>query len=510
MYDPEADSAYRAVPTIPWPSQVEFARWMQERRAASEDAFLKKSRKIGISWTVLQYILWCFIFEPGFKCLIGSRAEYSVDNRGDMNALFPKLRFLLDLLPDHIRPEVVDVFMKIESPETGAVITGQSANRQFGASGRVSLIFMDEAARLDSPMAARIWEATESVGPRLFVFNAPDSRGHFVCQQMAQLPARMCMHLTWRANPHAPEDFPELMTVPRGSLTRSQFDQSYEGIDGAGKIGLILSASEAVNGYGDGELVEGERETLPLFVSWDHGSGFRKQVAVFLLLRMGPEPQILVDLVVSFGRIPFCDPTGRDESCLDIVDRIIRTDYGRERAVFHTGDSSGGQRESTQLSRIEYLRGYESIHGGYPMEWQEQQEIVDPHNTGGQDFLHLIVNQTPWKLKIIEEITQPMLNAGTLRMHRTRASEALEAANEWAWDLPKGLNEHEAGMVSKAQHRMGKAASSDRAEPAFIYGPFAVIWWLNQQRMTSEAPAMPPQEALDYIGESAALSYLGA
>lgn len=480
MFDPDAPQGQREVPCIPWDSQVEFIEWMQERRAAGESAFLKKSRKIGISWTVLIYFTWCFLFEKGFKGLIGSRVQQQVDHPGDMNALFPKIRWLLRMLPKHLRPNPEtydDVFMKIQNREMDTVITGESTNLQFGAAGRVNMVFIDEAARINSPLLAQIWEATESVGPRLLVFNAADSVGHFVRQQMDKVPARMCRIMDWRADPRRPKDFKALKCIPVGDLTESQFSQSYDCQDGAGRIGTILSVSEAVNGYRDDSsgFDPEMRRKQDVIVAWDWGSGPRKQVTAFLMLELGPQPIIRIDKVIPWGRVPFFDPTRREDTQLERVKRILEEEYGGP-AVFHTGDSAGGQKESTQMSRIDSLRAF-----GF--RWEDQQTIVDPWSKGGDEVFQ--VNHTPWKLHIVETITQPMLNAGHLLIHTERAADALEAGQEWSWAIPQGLSEFEAQRLNREHHRMEKTAISDIAEPVFLYGPHAVTWYLKALRAGS-------------------------
>ena len=487
MYDPDAAPEHRQVPCLPWASQVEFIAWMVDRRTAGEDAFLKKSRKIGISWTVLLYFAWCFLFERSFRGLIGSRVEKMVDNRGDLSALFPKLRWILSMLPEHLKPagdDFVDVYLKLQNKAMDTVITGESTNLQFGAAGRVGLVFIDEAGRVPSPMLQRIWESTESVGPRLLVFNATYSRGHFAEHQMSKLTGRMCKVMDWRADPRRPDDFPVQMTVPIGSLTRPQFDLSYGCKSGAGRLGAILSLSEAINGYRDSSpgFDPAWRKSQHVVVAWDFGSGYRKLVCAFLMLELGPEPTIRIDKVIPWGAVPFYDPRDEEETVLTRVDAILEREYGGP-AAFHTGDASGSQRDTTQMGRIEMMKRRGWV-------WHDQQAIVDPWDEGGDEVFH--VNHTPWKEYIVETETQPMLNSGHLLIHAERAAEAMEAGQEWSWKIPGNLTEHEAQRLDKAHHKMEKTAVSDIAEPCFLYGVHGVLWYLKALRAASTPMELPP------------------
>ena len=125
---------------------------------AGEDIGLEKTRDMGASWMVLLIFLW-FWLDPkgGSDFLLGSRIEDYVDKKGDMRALLPKVRYAFYKLPKWLWPKEFsskthDNFMRLQNPDTGSSITGESNNANFSTGGRYTAILFDEQAK---------WEGTD-------------------------------------------------------------------------------------------------------------------------------------------------------------------------------------------------------------------------------------------------------------------------------------------------------------------------------------------------------------
>lgn len=411
----------RQVPFQPWPSQVETAGWIQERREAGDEALILKSREIGLSWLVLHYCLWCWIFEDGFSALLGSRKQETVDRKGDMTALFPKLRWLLKRQPAHIRPrEVSDKLLVLENHERHSEITGESANPEFGAAGRKSVVFIDEAARVPSRILRHIWTATESVGGlRLLVFTAAPSKAHFVNELLGRLDARRVRILTWRADPSRDETWRRSRIVPEGGLSPEEFDESYDCKSGATATGNAfrirretLIYHEKSEGF-DPEI----RKTAPLITGCDWGTGPKSLAAIGAMIEWGPRPRILIDFA--------CGWPGKTDFALTALPELA-AEHGRYgRAGLVTGDPAGKQTERDGRSYVADVQAY----GGFA--WVPLQPVIEP----GQDPLR--INSTAWKRWAVK-LCQRMMDDGTLLVHERCEDVLIWALERWSWNVPEG------------------------------------------------------------------------
>lgn len=135
-----------------WPRQVEFIRWLQDRMAAEEQGLCEKSRDAGISYLCVGFALHQWLFSPGFSATFGSRKVDYVDMKNNPDALFPKMRIMLDRLPAWMLPEGFDrrkhdTKLMLFNPANEAVITGEGGEN-MGRGGRSTLYVLDEAAHV--------------------------------------------------------------------------------------------------------------------------------------------------------------------------------------------------------------------------------------------------------------------------------------------------------------------------------------------------------------------------
>ena len=118
-----------------------------------KDIPIEKSRDMGASWMIILIFLWFWLDSTGgADFLVGSRIEDYVDKKGDMRTLIEKARYALKRLPYWLKPKGFQVkhhdnFMKLQNPETGASITGESNNPNFSTGGRYLAILFDEFAK---------------------------------------------------------------------------------------------------------------------------------------------------------------------------------------------------------------------------------------------------------------------------------------------------------------------------------------------------------------------------
>ena len=89
---------------------------------------VEKSRDMGATWLACAFSIWLWIFYPGASIGWGSRKEQLVDNIGDPDSIFEKMRMLIRNIPRCFLPEGFTErssfsFMRIINQETGSTIT---------------------------------------------------------------------------------------------------------------------------------------------------------------------------------------------------------------------------------------------------------------------------------------------------------------------------------------------------------------------------------------------------
>jgi len=143
------------MPFDPWPKQIAYLRWLDERERFQKGGLVEKSRDGGLSYLCCAFAVHRWLFRDGYSVGFGSRKEIYVDNAGDPDSLFEKLRIIIDHLPGWMllagynRKQHL-TFCKIINPENGNTITGEAGDN-IGRGGRKSIYFVDEAAFIERP-----------------------------------------------------------------------------------------------------------------------------------------------------------------------------------------------------------------------------------------------------------------------------------------------------------------------------------------------------------------------
>jgi len=143
------------IPFILFPKQREFVNWVLDRWDGRQDGLAEKSRDMGVSWLSAAIAAWMWTFKKGTVIGFGSRKEQYVDDIGNPNSLFWKIRSFIDWLPPEFKPEGYDQkkhapFMRIMNPVNGATIIGEAGDN-IGRGGRTSIYFKDESAFYERP-----------------------------------------------------------------------------------------------------------------------------------------------------------------------------------------------------------------------------------------------------------------------------------------------------------------------------------------------------------------------
>lgn len=153
------------------------------------DLGIEKSRDMGASWMVLYVFLWFWIFRENSDFKMGSWREDYVDEIGNMDTLFGKLRFAMQFIPGWMLPpgyieKKHSTFCKLVNPKNGNTISGEAPTVHFGSGGRRKAVFLDEYSKWDPKAASSAWTATADVTKCRVVVGTPYGSGNKYAELM--------------------------------------------------------------------------------------------------------------------------------------------------------------------------------------------------------------------------------------------------------------------------------------------------------------------------------------
>lgn len=154
--DPDNDKAPpKVMPFMLFYRQREFIDCLYECWRNRQNILTEKCRDMGATWECCAFAAWMWRFHSESAIGFGSRKEEYVDKKGDLKAIFPKIRMMIEWWPDFVQPagfvmERDATYMKIINPENGSIITGEAGDN-LGRGGRTSIFFKDESAHYERP-----------------------------------------------------------------------------------------------------------------------------------------------------------------------------------------------------------------------------------------------------------------------------------------------------------------------------------------------------------------------
>lgn len=348
------------VPFDLYPFQVDFLLWLEARYAEHRDAFVEKSRDMGVTWCAVAWLTWHWLVDEVFTALVGSYTEAAVDNFLH-ESVFGKIEGLLLHLPPWIQDRCLFDARNPESRKhlavvnraTGSTINGHSSEPRFSRGGRYSAIVLDEFSKW--AFGEQVLQSTADASPfRLFVAT-PQGMNSSGRLRHADPPKVAVYTLHWRLHPKKDDAWYEQECARRTpEQVAQELDISYE----RSVAGRVYPEWDRVPA-GDYPYVPG----WPLFVSWDFGLD---DATALIWWQKNPSNALYraIDYHESSGRaitayLPFL--TGQFASGLpygfsDEELAKIESHRGWGAAV-HYGDPAGAQRNQvTGTSVIQELR----------------------------------------------------------------------------------------------------------------------------------------------------------
>lgn len=170
------------LPFLTYEYQIEYIQLIEDHIVRGEDLLTEKARDMGATEIVLGVFLKRWLFN-GDSFLTGSRIEKYIDEKGNMQTHFERLRYKLGFIPYWMLPVGFDArlhsgYMKLVNPESKNAIIGEAMTKDFSRQGRFKAELLDEFAFADDPEAT--WRATADSTPcRLPVSTANGEDNYF-------------------------------------------------------------------------------------------------------------------------------------------------------------------------------------------------------------------------------------------------------------------------------------------------------------------------------------------
>lgn len=156
-YDPRkaGSDLSTTMPFVPFDKQEELTEFLLACVEAQQSGLVEKARDMGATWIACAFSVWLWLYHEGASVGWGSRKEKIVDQIGDPDSIFEKMRIIIRhlprfMLPAGFRPDEHMPHMRIINPANGATITGEAGDN-IGRGGRKLIYFKDESAHYERP-----------------------------------------------------------------------------------------------------------------------------------------------------------------------------------------------------------------------------------------------------------------------------------------------------------------------------------------------------------------------
>ena len=483
--NPHASTAdSRVVPLVCWPGQIAYLWWLrtglEEGMVTGREAIriINKARSVGVSWGFCHILAHRLLFERGFAGKVGSLTGNEVDD-GTSYSLMGKIRYVWSQQPTYLLPDyplsyekaeeaIGFVRSRVENRRLRSVVRGENMTRNFGRSGRETVVVLDEFAGLPAQLQESIRTSSTSVSVSTWSVSTPRGRGNRFHREWEAAPDEQKLVIRWTLDPRRDDTwFENLLIENGGNLTWDQraqeYDCSFAGITGH----RIWQHDQEAVLYDEDDpdwqaLCFDARRRWTVIGGMDFGDGPSATVYRGALVdwdaalandEYGLLPRLWWDAeIYGFRSLP-------DE----IGPRIVEAqgDYGGQWRVY--GDPAGKHK------LVRDIPSWESDLNrlGVPLVCLDEDPFA-----------------RRYMLDKAIELVAEMMRLGLWRVHR-RCTLSLTSEEQWAWDVPPGLTIEQ---VNKAAIKWKKDGPSHACE-AGIYGAMAAIFY-HQPRVIAESDAL--------------------
>lgn len=204
-------------PFIPFGWQVELIRWFEAHMDEEmSDGYISKARGLGATWIFCWIAIHGWLWRSPFDSLLVSRNAEQVDRKFDKKAMFTKIQFFMDHLPERLLPSGFDPDIHrnvrlIYNPENGNTISGDATTVKAGRGDRATFILYDEAAAI--PDFDATWGTGGGTTDHRFAISTEsmDEGGvfHTMWVKAKATNPNAVLELDWWRNPYFDEEWYE-------------------------------------------------------------------------------------------------------------------------------------------------------------------------------------------------------------------------------------------------------------------------------------------------------------
>lgn len=246
-----------------------------EESGNDNEILVDKPRGMGLTWLLVAYFVWRWLFKPNWTCFILSRTETEVDDGTSQpqGSIMSKMRWMLGKMPKWLLPEgfklkaekgnANDSTLKIINPVLKSGIFGSSTNSNAGRSRRYSMVFVDECFSIER--FTEVHRSLTSVARvQLYVSTTKASREAKNFRDSIKL--ENYISLEWRQHPWKDEEWYQLQ------LQKAEFDPEI-----MKEVDKGYSIAEKLQYYPEIKYSKIEKisynPNLPIYCGLDFGKG---------------------------------------------------------------------------------------------------------------------------------------------------------------------------------------------------------------------------------------------
>lgn len=210
---------------VPWAWQVVLLGMMMVERLLS----IGKARQLGVTWLACIFALWHAMFAPGRHVLLLSVGQ------DEANDLIGKISFILERLPEWMRPVYRENTRSIRFPLIESEIEALPATKGAGRSKTATLVILDEHGHQD--WADEIYLALSPAVEQGKLFSISSFNGEGALHSRIYLEAKegrngfKAVFIPWSAHPERDAEWRRRKRAELSELSDAQFSQEYPADD---------------------------------------------------------------------------------------------------------------------------------------------------------------------------------------------------------------------------------------------------------------------------------------